>query len=185
MTDHAARAEHVLDHLENAIRTGDTEWAPIMAAQAQTHATLEQAKWLREIADQLDTIPRRPDVYDHCDETDRAGARCRLPRKHNGHHSIGLSGAPSKDYTALFPLHDAADLLEGLAIGDEVPAREMTIARLVLHQVMPYPHAERIAGDSRLIAHRSTDPWRPAEVEAAITLLKIEVPVVDAEVINE
>lgn len=64
MTDHAARAEHILEHLERAIATGDAEWAPIMAAQAQVHATLEQAKWLQEIANQLDTLPRsgRPHV---------------------------------------------------------------------------------------------------------------------------
>lgn len=175
--DHAAEVERLLASLPthglNAA-TGFDRGEQIAVAQA--HATLEQAKWLHEIADQLDVLPRR--VGARCDEVDGYGARCRLRYNHDGHHKIGIN-------RERFPLHDAAEILEGLAIGDELPAREMTIARLVLHQVMPYPDAEQIAGDARLLAHESRDPWRLDEVNTAIALLKIDIPVIDAEVDDE
>lgn len=48
--DHAAEAQRLLT---------DPGWDdPINVAHAQVHAALEQAKWLREIADQLDVRAR-------------------------------------------------------------------------------------------------------------------------------
>lgn len=62
-TDHAALAEDGTTRVAKLYRDADdpaglhAEAANLLAT-AQVHATLEQAKWLREIVDQLDTLPR-------------------------------------------------------------------------------------------------------------------------------
>lgn len=87
---------------------------------ANTYALLAQVQYLREIGDQLDTIPRPEPIVD----------------------------AEVIDFDE-DPLHGAASTLESIAIGDEGPARERTIARLVLHAQIPYVDAEQIARKAR------------------------------------
>lgn len=144
--EHAQQAEHLLGHLNEQIRMGDSEWAPVLAAQAQAHALLAQVQYLREIGDQFDTMHRReqvvhPEIVDEDEE-----------------------------------LHYAASALESIAIGDSSPAREMTVARLVLHQVMPYPDAEQIARKARDWVHNDNPRDIQMRVIAdAIKVLKIKV----------
>lgn len=91
--DHAAEAVRILQSL---LLAGDGPMSgmydeddgnEVQLAAAQVHATLEQAKWLRELVIRLDSMPLLPTIpkpSTQCDVTDDAGNKCWQPRNHDG-----------------------------------------------------------------------------------------------------
>lgn len=144
---HLAEAETCL-HLVGQAASDDEEERSLLS-RATAHALVAQAHYLREIGDQLDRFPRPAPPADPDDVVE----------------AEILDG---------FPLHTAAALLEGAAIGDEGEQRERTIARLMLHAT-----GERYADAPNIAQHAldGTTGRLHYAVAQAIVALRIELPV--------
>jgi hypothetical protein len=93
----------------------DMRIADVAAAVGLLHAVLGLVPLVREVGDQLDTIPRVAPTTEPVVEREPT------------------------------PLYDAAVLLEGIAVGADGKLREETLARLVMHHRWPYKDAAQIA----------------------------------------
>lgn len=164
LQEHGAIALAMLDE---ALRL-DSGDGPYYTAAAQVHATMalvvmvrevrdrlaEQLPLLREIGDQLDTIPRREPVI-ACEVVDEAPAD------------------PLWDS----PRYKAAALLERTGVGDEGEQRELTIARLVLGSSPKYSpdYSADVAVHALHAARDAGGGNKVKAVEAAIATLGIEL----------
>ncbi|HEY3718333.1 MAG TPA: hypothetical protein VGL39_27740 [Jatrophihabitantaceae bacterium] len=103
--EHIGEAERLLNLVETCDEASVKEWGALNLAAAQVHATLAQVSYLREIGDQLDTLPR--------------------PR------TVPLSAARRPVTIDRSARAEAAKLLESMAIGDDGEERQRTVDRLV------------------------------------------------------
>lgn len=133
---------------------GDSRVGQALATEAVGRGLLALIPLVKEIGDQLDTIPRREPVID-CEVVDESPAD------------------PLWDA----PRYKAAALLERTAVGDEGEQRELTIARLVLGSAPRYSpdYAADVAVHALHAARDAGGVNKVKLVEAAITTLGIEI----------